>query len=218
MPTNKRNFAAMELTAALLRQWFGAFNQQYFGGSLPEPRLEVSRSRTRLGTYSARRVRRGLWGYELRGHTIRVSDYYDMPEREYQQTLLHEMIHYYISHVRARDTSPHGQLFRAQAARINREGGWSISVSTRADRWPVRREHTERQYLLLAVEATDGKHYATVVNPAYRQYIDRRAADWALVSVRHWVVSTDAAYASWTKVRSLRLRRITADEYRRLTQ
>ena len=64
----------MELTAQILRDWFGQFNTRYFGGELPEPRFVVNKAKRLLGQFSCRRVRKGfLRGYETVGYTIKVS-------------------------------------------------------------------------------------------------------------------------------------------------
>ena len=82
----------MTLTTDTLRTWFKQFNAVYFGDELPVPRLALSKARTRLGTMACKSVRRiGRTVYT--DFTIRISTYYDCTEREYQETLLHELIH-----------------------------------------------------------------------------------------------------------------------------
>ena len=85
----------MTLTTDILRTWFRQFNADYFGDELPVPRLVLSKARTRLGTMACKCQRR-LLKRVYTDFTIRISTYYDCNEREYQETLLHEMIHYYI--------------------------------------------------------------------------------------------------------------------------
>ncbi len=207
----------MELTAKILREWFGRFNTEYFNGGLPEPRLLVSSARTQLGQFSCRRVRKRLsQGYTLMGFTIKVSDYYEMSEHDYQQTLLHEMIHYYIAYTGARDTSPHGRLFRQWAERINKAGGWQITVSSRTEQYAVRNQHTDAQYLLVLIKTTNHLYYLSVINPSYRNYVNQQAERSALVETYHFMVSTDKKYATWPKSRSLRGRRISEEEYRKM--
>lgn len=209
----------MELTAKILRAWFVQFNTDYFGGELPEPRLLVSTAHTQLGQFSCRRVRKGLFrGYTTTGYTIKVSDYYQMEEHDYQQTLLHEMIHYYISYTGARDTSAHGRLFRQLAARINEVGGWRITVSSRTEQYAVRNQKPSAQYLLIAIKTTDGHHYLSVVNPDYRSYVDRQAIRSPQIEEYRFVVTTDSKYATWPKTRSLRGRRITEEEYLKIAK
>lgn len=81
-----------------MEQWFTTFNEQYFDGGLPLPRLALSRSKTRLGSMSCKRVTRLLRGTKFSDFTIRLSNYYDLSERDFQNVLLHEMIHYHIAY------------------------------------------------------------------------------------------------------------------------
>lgn len=203
----------MELTAQILRDWFGQFNTRYFGGELPEPRFIVNKAKRMLGQFSCRRVRQGLFrGYKTVGHTIKVSEYYDLQAHDYQSTLLHEMIHYYIAYKHLRDTSAHGRLFRQWMERLNKDG-WGITVSSRTERYAIRQQSQDAQYLLLVVTTSDGRHFLSVVNPSYRKYIERQLALSPMITSHHWKVSRAPEYAHWSKVRSLRGKRITEEEY-----
>ena len=92
----------MKLTVEWMRLQFVQLNQDCFDGHLPLPRFSVSHARTRLGTMAFRwkEIRTGLLPGQVKrvpyNHTIRLSDYYEQSERDYQNTLLHEMIHLYI--------------------------------------------------------------------------------------------------------------------------
>lgn len=103
----------MQLTIDIIRENFRRFNNDYFGGSLREPLFELKKMKRLLGLcYSDRIV---------------ITSYYDLPERYFQNVLLHEMIHFYIrNNSRLWELDPHGQNFSRIAARINREGGWNI--------------------------------------------------------------------------------------------
>ncbi len=203
----------MELTAQKLREWFGQFNTRYFGGELPEPRFMVNKARRLMGQFSCRRVRKGLFrGYETVGYTIKISEYYDLSEHEYQSTLLHEMIHYYIMYKHAKDSSAHGKLFRQWMQRLNQDG-WDITISAKTDRLTIREQTADAQYLLLLLETRDDKYFLAVVNPSYRKYIERQLTLAPTIVAHHWRVSRDAQYASWSKVRSLRGKRINKSEF-----
>lgn len=206
----------MELTAQILRDWFGQFNARYFGNGLPEPRFVVNKARRLLGQFSCKRVRQGLFrGYKTVGYTIKVSEYYDLSEHEYQSTLLHEMIHYYITYAREKDTSAHGVLFRQWMKRINQDG-WNITISSKTAGYAVRHQRKDAQYLLLAIKTKEGKHFLSVVSPSYKKYIERQVSLSPVIIDHHWVISRDEQYANWSKVRSLRGKRITMEEYQRI--
>ncbi len=207
----------MELTAKILREWFVGFNTEYFNDRLPLPQLTVSNTRTQLGQFRCNKVKkRLLWGYKLTDFSIKISDYYQLTERDYQQTLLHEMIHYYIIYTGSNDTSPHGKLFRQMAQQINERGGWNITVSERNRILTVRQENVRQQSLLLLFRIVDGRHFLSVVNPNYKNYIAKLAEQAPQISEYHFVVSNDSQYSSWTQVRSLRGRRITQEEYHKI--
>lgn len=203
----------MELTAQILREWFGQFNALYFGNELPEPRFIVNKARHLLGQFSCKKVRQGLFrGYKTIGYTIKVSEYYDLSAHEYQSTLLHEMIHFYITYARARDTSAHGKIFRQWMQRLNKDG-WNITVSSKTDRYAIRQQPTDVQYLLLALKTKDDKYFLSVVHPSYKKYIERQILLSSMIIDHHWVVSCDQKYANWSKVRSLRGKRITMEDF-----
>ncbi len=207
----------MELTAKILREWFVQFNAEYFDDQLPLPQLVVSNARTQLGLFRCRRVRKGPFsGYVLADFTIKVSEFYQLEEREYQQTLLHEMIHYYIAYTGARDSSPHGQLFHQHAKRINRQGGWNITVSERRRQLAVREKNVRRQSLLFLIRTSDNRFFVSVVNPNYRNFLARQAQRSPEIAEYSFVVSNESQYSSWPQCQSLRGRRITEGEYRKL--
>lgn len=201
------------MTAQQLRTWFEEFNSKYFGGELPEPRFVVNHAKRMLGQFSCRRVRKGLFkGYETVGYTIKISEFYEMEERDYQSTLLHEMIHYYIMYKGKRDTSPHGKLFRAWMEHLNRQG-WNIMVSSNPKNLKTFQTKEDEQFLLLLIKLKDDRRMLTVVNPNYRKYLERQIAVSRYVAEFHWMVSKDKRFTVWSKARSLRGKRITAAEY-----
>lgn len=207
----------MRVSTEYLRSRFGTFNAEYFGGALPEPRFVVSNSRTILGQFSCRRERKWPFGRtRMTDYTIKVSGYYDMTERDCDNVLLHEMIHYRIAFGGLRDTSPHGQVFRREMARLN-ACGWNISVSTRTRQWAVAERNRRGPYTVLALTTTDGRRMLSVANPAYAARIDSIAARSAAVRERAWYVSDDDYFASFPRARSLRGRIVDSAEFARVT-
>lgn len=202
----------MRLTVEILKAWFVQFNADYFDGTLPLPRLALSHGRTRLGSMSCKRRRRWL-KTEYYDFSIRVSTYYDSPERDYQNVLLHEMIHYYIAYHRLRDTSAHGRLFRKMMTDLNTRHGWQISVSRRppdAQLWQSLRPRTTR--LVLALRNSSGQCFLTVVNPNYARSINHRLKLATDITWHRWYHSDDVYFQTFPVVRTLRGRRVSTDE------
>lgn len=153
----------MEITEKLVRDKFEFFNRQIFGGKLPMPRIGLSRARTFLGACTFK-TRRGLLGKKTRyDFAIRISTMFDMSETEFEDTLIHEMIHYYIGVNQIEDTSAHGQKFRSMMADINSRFGRRINISHRSegDKGNASAEGVavqRRQYHVIAVASlADGR-------------------------------------------------------------
>lgn len=153
----------MEITEKLVREKFEFFNRQIFGGKLPMPRIGLSRARTFLGACTFK-TRRGLLGKKTRyDFAIRISTMFDMSETEFEDTLIHEMIHYYIGVNQIEDTSAHGQKFRSMMADINSRFGRRINISHRSegDKGKASAEGVavqRRQYHVIAVASlVDGR-------------------------------------------------------------
>lgn len=202
----------MQIDILWLRRWFGAFNQQYFDGGLPTPRFHIGHSRTQLGTLSYKR-KMTLRGARLFDFALGMSNYYDQSERQFQSVLLHEMIHLSIAAAGLKDTSPHGVVFRGLMSRLNREG-WDIHVMTPTQ--GLKKAYTGaaqviEQYLVLAIEMADGRHYFSSVNPRYARTLNEQLRHATDVSHAAWYTTSDAWFASMPKVRSLRGRRVSDD-------
>lgn len=107
---------------------FDEFNEMCFGGQLPRLPLRLSNARTQLGVF----VHPANYPAFLpRGKGecfMKVSVRLDLPEREVEDIIIHEMIHYYIWYKKLRDTSAHGQTFRTIMKGINERHGRNISV------------------------------------------------------------------------------------------
>lgn len=201
-----------------METWFHKFNHDYFGAGLSLPILKTSTARTQLGQMSCKRATR--WGRtKYADFTIKLTTYYDMTERQAQNVLLHEMIHYSIAYTGLKDTAPHGLVFRGIADRLNRQYGWDIKATTTTQGWkkaataPRRPRRRPATYLILALEMKDNRHFLSVVNPRYARQIDRRLSRLAEVEHYGWYASSDATFDHMPMVRSLRGKRVSQDEY-----
>ena len=212
----------MTLTTDILHTWFRQFNADYFGDELPVPRLVLSKARTRLGTMACKCQRR-LLKRVYTDFTIRISTYYDCSEREYQETLLHEMIHYIIGYTGLKDTSSHGLVFRGMMDKLNRTYGWDIRVMTSTKGWKVSEQVVKKKkaqgpqtYLILAIEMQDGKHYLSRVNPGFARRIEGQLVKLREVKSHCWYTTQKNYFEDYPQVRSLRGRRISKADFDRL--
>ena len=192
---------------------FDRFNKENFGGRLTPPKFSVNNARTRLGSM-AFKWKRSLFKRETYDYVIRLSNYYDIPEVEFQNVLLHEMIHYYIAVNHFKDDSVHGTMFRSIAQRINKQG-WNIVVRTDTRKWPVaernRKKVITRKRIVLAASTTDGKYFLSVIGPGSVRKVKLQIARTPQIREARWFESSDDYFQQFPQCRTLR-GRIVAKE------
>lgn len=118
-------------TISLLKEKFTLFNGQIFAGRLPEPVFSLCEVKTFVAQYksSVRHLPDGR--REHYDHQIRFSTLFPLSERELEDTLIHEMIHYFIAYNGLEDRTAHGPLFKALMANVNEFHGRGITISHR---------------------------------------------------------------------------------------
>ena len=192
---------------------FDRFNKENFGGRLTPPKFSVNNARTRLGSM-AFKWKRSLFKRETYDYVIRLSNYYDIPEVEFQNVLLHEMIHYYIAVNRFKDDSVHGTMFRSIAQRINKQG-WNIVVRTDTRKWSVaernRKKVITRKRIVLAASTTDGKYFLSVIGPGSVRKVKLQIARTPQIREVRWFESSDDYFQQFPQCRTLRGRIVTKE-------
>ena len=118
----------MRPTIDFLIEKFRYYNSLCFDNTLPIPPISLNLRYCQMGvTYFKTAVdTKGVCTYS--NFSIGISIRRDMPEEEYVNILVHEMIHYYILYNNWQDDSPHGTLFKRIMSNINTEYGLSISI------------------------------------------------------------------------------------------
>lgn len=206
----------MQVSVNQLEEWFSLYNKRYFNGELPTPVLAVGNSRTRLGSMSWR-TRRRLFSRTTDGYTIRISNRFDLSEEQFQDILLHEMIHLCIVFKKIKDSSAHGIEFQRMMKSINADGR-NITVSVRIDgKTTSESSPKRRRRVILAVITGNGKHILSVVNPRYVASLERILSVSRDVRTHSWHVSDDAYFASFPAVRTPKGRVVTPQKFAELT-
>lgn len=212
----------MQIDILWLRKNFEAYNQKYFDGVLPTPTFHIGRSKTRLGYLAYKRgltmTGRIKWVKE-NAFTLGMSNYYDMSEYDFRNVLLHEMIHLSIAASGIKDTSPHGVVFRGMMARLNRDG-WKIQVMTNMHgqhKAYTGSSNVIQQYLVLAIEMKDGKHFLSSVNPRFARQINTRLQRVREIKSYKWYTTNSRWFEDMPKVRSLRGRVVSKEVFEEKT-
>lgn len=163
----------MKPTTDFIARKFQEFNTQMFGGKLTMPPIQLSRARTFVGQCAAKKRRTLLRGTQLFDFRLKFSICFDLSEAEWEDTIIHEMIHYYIGINGLKDTSAHGKLFRQMMDVINQRFGRHLTISHKST--PEQKEqfyNTKKVWHVIAVvHLADGRKGLKVL-PRIRQRIE----------------------------------------------
>lgn len=119
----------MRATVEYVERKFEEYNQLMFGGHLPMIPIKLSDAKTFLGlcVSKVRKLKDGCkqhYDFEMRINT-RI----DLPETVVEDTIIHEMIHYFIGYNGLYDTSAHGAIFKSIMNSINSNFRRNISIT-----------------------------------------------------------------------------------------
>ncbi|WP_288293074.1 SprT-like domain-containing protein [uncultured Porphyromonas sp.] len=204
-----------EINFKWIKYWFDKFNHQYFQGSLPQPGFTISPTRRQMGGFSYAAEKRGSTTIYTE-QRIQLTNFYKLTEREYQNILLHEMVHYYIHFHQIKDTSAHGKVFRSLIDQLNNEYGWEVTITEKAamETYP-----TYEAYAVLLLENKErGEYYATVVSRNYLGRIQHQVEKEPSLIHHGWYVTEDPYFATFPKVRTLRGRTLPYDKWKALKE
>lgn len=142
----------MELTISFIRESFHKYNKKYFKGELIEPNFSIINTKTILGRF---KCRKSVYGTKI--YTIEISKYYLRNEKQYDNTIIHEMVHQYIKQKGIKDNSSHGYYFKSIAAEINRDG-WEIYRCNSMENVDIANEN-KKEYHIFIYRTRQGKYF-----------------------------------------------------------
>ena len=202
----------MTPTVGYLEERFDAFNEMCFGSALPRISIRLSNARSFVGRLQYRRVRN--WrGRPVRNEdfVLRISTRFDLPEAEIEDTLIHEMIHYYIAWKGLRDSSTHGRIFRAMMQEINAKYGRHLTISHKSAPEELDAEKRIRAHCLCVCKLADGRTAVTVCATTRIRSIQRAFRLAPSVLSQQWYVSTDPWFNRFPRCRTPKVFPIEAD-------
>ena len=193
----------MTPTVEYLEERFDTFNRMCFDGALPRIPIKLSRARTFVGRLIYRPVR------DWRGRVVRredfvlrISTYFDLPEAEIEDTLIHEMIHYWIAWKGIKDTSSHGKELRRIMKEINALHGRHLTISHKSTPEEQDRDTRVRDHWFCVSLLADGRTALTVAAQPCIARI-RRAFRWSpTVRSQTWYHSRDPWFNRYPHCRS----------------
>lgn len=189
----------MRPTLQYIREKFGYYNQLCFDGKLPELTFRfidrkgcMGRTVCEINPLSGKRY-----------FEIQISVRFDLPEEEYIDTLIHEMIHYYIMFYDLKDNGVHGDLFKSIMTRITTTYGVRITIAYNPDpeEQPLGRY---RLHFVCVIGFPDGQVGFCVIakNKVFENWLILENSPQ--IDFFEWYVSFDPYFEAYSTVVSLR--------------
>lgn len=119
---------------------FNKCNEKYFEGKLPIPMFDLLHSFRTCG-YCQCDYEQGWFSRTLYNFRISMTDYYDFTPKQFEDILVHEIIHYYLAYFGIDKSCSHGREFKKMAKRLNQAYGLNITKTLDMSQYK-RREST----------------------------------------------------------------------------
>lgn len=205
----------MKATTRFVEDSYARFNGLCFGGELPPVRVVIVKARSFLGKV-VYRSERNFFGRPVRNvdFTLRISSLFDLPEREWEDVVLHEMIHCDIARRGIRDTSVHGVEFRKTMAAINEKYGRNITVRHRCreGQLPPKAAAPRRPANICVSQLRDGNWGVTLCSDAMLPKLRRALPRFYSLRSAEWSVTSDPFFDKYPRSRTPKIYKISLEE------
>jgi hypothetical protein len=110
-----------------MKRIFLECNEKYFNNSLPTPSLKTFNEINVIGRFEYFNNKKST-KKPITGQTIFMSDCFIYPKKDFVDTMVHEMIHYYLAWNKIKDNETHGNEFMKMANNMNERYGLNIAI------------------------------------------------------------------------------------------
>lgn len=202
----------MKATLEYVKRKFAEYNDLCFDGKLKPLPIRISSARTYLGQLRFRKEQNpdGTWIFD--DFEFVISNRLDLDERDVEDTILHEMIHYYIKSNQLQDTSSHGKLFRRMMKNINVRYNRNITISHKGTKEEHDRDIEVRQHLICAVRLKSNVMGVTVVTKSRLFKLWKEIPAIPQVAECNWYASTDPWFNRFPRATTVKIYPVPVDE------
>lgn len=195
----------MKATLDYIKQKFQEYNDMCFEGKLKPLPFRLSSARTFLGQVAFQKEKNpdGTWHYY--GFVFHISTLIDLPEREVEDTILHEMIHYYILSNQLQDTSAHGEIFTKMMKDINVRFNRNITVSHRYTKEEHDKDTEVRQHIICVSRMRNNQMGITIATKSHLFELWDEIPKVPTVAECSWYVTTDPYFNRFPRAASLKI-------------
>lgn len=183
---------------------FNRFNAVLFSSTLPLPKFVITRARTFRGKLCYT-VSNSFLKKTARDFEMRISTVFDLPTEEWEDVVIHEMIHLHIAHKKIKDASSHGPVFRKIMTEINRTYGRHIVVSARATEKQLDADKRIRGHYVCLAKFNDGRLGVAPVTKSNIFTLWDEFLKFPEVQTVKWVGTLDPWFNRFPRVRKPKL-------------
>lgn len=199
----------MIATLDYIKRKFDEYNTMMFEGKLKPLPFRLSNARTSLGNVRCLRKKNadGSWHYS--NFVFVISTKVDEPENIVQDTIIHEMIHYWIISNQMQDNAPHGDIFKMKMTEINRRFNRNVSVAHKKTKADMDNDTEIRQHLICISKMHDNTMGITIANKSKLFMLWNELPKILQVAECHWYSSFDPFYNRYPRSSSLKIYNIS---------
>lgn len=197
-----------------VKRKFDEFNCLCFGGELPSLPMRLSNSRSAFGLFVHPRRYPASAPRGVGECHMRISTRFDLPERDVEDTIIHEMIHYYIWYRRITDTSAHGKVFRGIMTQINKAFGRNLSISRKSSGEELDTDRHYKSHYICVTTMSDGEIGVTVCARTRLFDIWRAFNESPQVREMSWYWSRSPWFNRFPTARTPRIWRLGQEDYK----
>ena len=202
----------MRPTVEYVQARFEEFNMLCFEGKLPPVPVAITRAKSYLGKVVYKRGRSLFGKTKVSDIRMLISNRRDLDADVVDDTILHEMIHYWILHNGIRDTSVHGQVFRKMMNDLNRRFGRGMTVSHRVTPEEVARNQEKKTNLVCVSRLGNGKVGVTVAARTCVIRLWDGLESWDLVESFQWFFTDHPFFGRFPRSRTTKLYHVKEEE------
>ncbi len=202
----------MIATLDYIQRKFQEYNAVMFEGRLQPLPFRLSSARTFLGAVKCRRKRQfdGTWHYS--DFVFVISAKVSLPEDVVEDTIIHEMIHYWIFSNQMQDSGPHGHIFKGKMEEINTRFDRHVSVRHRNTKTDWDNDREVRQHLICISKLRGDRTGITIANRSKLFMLWDSLPKIPQVLECRWYSSLDPFFNRYPRSSSLKIYHISPDD------
>lgn len=192
-------------TIDYIERKFKEYNDMMFEGKLQPLPFKLSSARTFLGQIRCIRKKNsdGTWHYS--DFQFIISNKVDYAENVVEDTIIHEMIHYWIFSNQMQDTGPHGKLFVSKMKEINRCYNRQITIVHKKTKAEIDADVEVRQHLICISRLRGNQLGITIAQKSSFSKLYNELPNFPKVVECNWYVSTDPFFNRYPRATTVKI-------------